>query len=460
MSRPPVQGAGPANSLADIAGLRVGHATLDGPGWLTGVTVILAPPAGATGGVDARGGSPGTRETDLLDPVNQVEKVNAIVLSGGSAYGLAAAHGVMTALAGQQRGVRVGPDPAQVVPIVPAAILFDLGRGGAFGNVPGPEAGLAAFEDALADDRGALHGPGRPGNIGAGTGALAGQLKGGIGSASQVLGEADLGPAPGSGGTMDDGNGRRVTVAALAAVNAVGSVADPRTGELYGARFGLPGEFDWLVAPDPAELQAGADWLDPRPREPRPRELPVRQAPGGAAQGGDQASDQGRDGDGRGDGQPGRGAEGGKAPGWEASSENGPGGQASPSDAPGSSRSAGQRWPSKAVPRPLNTTIGVVATDASLTKAQCAKLAAVAQDGLARAIRPAHSMFDGDTIFALATGEGPPATPLEFHAILSAAADCFTRAITHGVLAASTVVTEDGPWLSYLDLFPSARGPG
>ena len=100
--------AGPTNSLADVHGLRVGHATLAGDGWLTGVTVVLAPPEGATGGVDVRGGGPGTRETDLLSPLNQVEKVNAIVLSGGSAYGLAAAHGVMTRLAALHRGVQVG----------------------------------------------------------------------------------------------------------------------------------------------------------------------------------------------------------------------------------------------------------------------------------------------------------------------------------------------------------------
>ena len=99
-----------------------------------------------------------------------------------------------------------------------------------------------------------------------------------------------------------------------------------------------------------------------------------------------------------------------------------------------------------------------MATDASLTKAQCAKLAGVAQDGLARAIRPAHSMFDGDTIFGVATGSGATASPLEFHAILLAAADCFSRAVVHAVLSASSVTTPAGSWLSYLDLFPSADG--
>jgi L-aminopeptidase/D-esterase-like protein len=243
------------------------------------------------------------------------------------------------------------------VPIVPAAILYDLGRGGVFGNYPGPDAGAAAFDDAMAAMPGA---PFPLGGVGAGTGALAGGLKGGVGSASIVLPGPALGPA--------------VTVAALAAVNSVGSVADERTGVLYGARSGLPGEFDWLAPPSPGELLAGAGALGSRPRG----------------------------------------------------------------------------------PRPLNTTIGVVATDASLTKAQCAKLAGVAHDGMARAIRPAHSMFDGDAVFALATGEGPVAAPLEFHAILTAAADCFTRAVVHAVLSATSVTATDGTWPSYLDLFPSA----
>jgi putative pantetheine hydrolase len=349
---------GPANSLTDVPGLRVGHATLGSDGWLTGVTAVVTGPDGATGGVDVRGGGPGTRETDLLSPLNQVERVNAVVLAGGSAYGLCAAHGVLTRLAGLHRGVRVGPEPSHVVPIVPAAILYDLGRGGVFRNYPGAAAGEAAF-DAATD------GPVPAGCVGAGTGALAGQLKGGIGSASEVL----------------EGSG--ITVAALATVNAVGSVADDRTGLLHGARFGLPGEFDWLTAPSVAELDAGAARLSSRPR-----------------------SDQGQDSE------------------------------------PGSAR-------------PLNTTIGVVGCDASLTKAQCAKLAGVAHDGLARAIRPAHSMFDGDTIFALATGSGPVATPLEFHAILASAADCFTRAVVHAVLSASTVTTPAGTWPGYLDLFPS-----
>jgi putative pantetheine hydrolase len=363
---------GPTNSVADIPGLLVGHATLTGDGWLTGVTVVVAGPDGAVGGVDVRGGGPGTRETDLLDPRNAVERVNAIVLGGGSAYGLAAAHGVMTRLAARNRGYKMGPEPSHVVPIVPAAILFDLGRGGVFGNYPGPQAGAAAVEAALSPGQ---NDSGQGGTVGAGTGAVAGQLKGGVGSASEVL---------------FDGT---VTVAALVAVNSIGAVASPRTGMLYGAAFGVPGEFDWLAAPSPADLEAHSAWLGTRTR-------------------------------------------------------------------------ADQRSPSpEGGPRPLNTTIGVVATSASLTKAQCAKLAGVAHDGLARAIVPAHSMFDGDTIFALSTGSGPsgpgPAvgaavTPQEFHAILTAAANCFTRAVVHAVLSAASVTTPAGTWPSYLDLFPSA----
>jgi L-aminopeptidase/D-esterase-like protein len=372
-------GCGPANCLHDVAGLRVGHATLAGDGWLTGVTVVVSPPGGAVGGVDVRGGGPGTRETDLLDPRNAVERVNAIVLGGGSAYGLNAAHGVMTRLAALRRGVRVGSDESQVVPIVPAAILYDLGRGGVFGNYPGPDAGAVAFDDAMAAAPGA---PFPLGGVGAGTGALAGGLKGGVGSASVVLAGPALSPSALSPSALSPSAlsppapGMPVTVAALAVVNSAGAVADERSGILHGARFGLPGEFDWLVPPSPEEQLAGAGRVA----------------------------------------VPARGGE----------------------------------------PEPLNTTIGVVATDASLTKAQCAKLAGVAHDGMARAIRPAHSMFDGDTVFALATGDGPGPAPLELHAILTAAADCFTRAVVHAVLSATSVTAKNRTWPGYLDLYPSA----
>jgi L-aminopeptidase/D-esterase-like protein len=352
---PSPAGAGPTNTLADIAGLRVGHATRRGAGWLTGTTVIVTSGDGATAGVNVRGGAPGTRETDLLDPRNTVERVHAVVLGGGSAFGLGAAQGVMTRLAEADRGVRVGSQPGNVVPIVPAAILFDLGRGGSYSNYPDPELGAAAYDAAMAAAPADLWGV-----VGAGTGAVVGELKGGVGSASALL---------------PDGG----TVAALAVVNAVGSAVNKRTGILYGATFGLPGEFDWLCPPDTANLDAAAAFLSPR----------------------------------------------------------------QPSN------------------RPLNTTIGVVATNLRLTKAQCAKLADIGHDGLARAIRPAHSTFDGDTIFGLSTGEVGDdglVSPEVLYDVLAAAADCFSRAVVHGVLSATSVTTPAGYWPAYLDVFPSAVG--
>lgn len=338
--------AGRNNGLTDVPGLLVGQATLTGDGWLTGTTVVVAAGDGAVAGVDVRGGGPGTRETDVLNPVSMARRVNAVVLTGGSAYGLAAADGVMAALAAAGAGVRVGTEPAHVVPIVPTAVVFDLGRGGVFAHHPNPDAGRSAYDSATG-------GPVALGNVGAGTGTVVGGLKGSTGSASVLL----------EGGR---------TVAALAVVNAVGSAVHPVTGTLYAAQFGLPGEFDSLRPPAQDEVRAAAATLAPR--------------------------------------------------------------QA----------------------RPLNTTIGVIATDASLSPAQCTKLAGIGHDGLARAIRPAHSMFDGDTIFGLSTGPDGQATPEEFHEILAVAADCFTRAIGHGVLAAASVTTQGGTWPCYADLFPSA----
>jgi L-aminopeptidase/D-esterase-like protein len=199
-------------ALTDVAGLRVGHATRTGDGWLTGTTVVLAPEGGAVAAVDVRGGGPGTKETDALDPRNVVRKIEALVLTGGSAYGLDSAAGVMAWLEERGRGVRVGPDPVHVVPVVPAACVFDLGRGGDFRARPDAATGREAVTAAAASELGA---PVQEGCVGAGTGAAVGSMKGGIGSASAVL---------------DSG----VTVAALVVANAAGSAVDPLTGALYG----------------------------------------------------------------------------------------------------------------------------------------------------------------------------------------------------------------------------------
>ncbi|MFD0315565.1 P1 family peptidase [Streptomyces flavalbus] len=204
-----------ADALTDVAGLRVGHATRIGDGWLTGTTVVLAPEGGAVAAVDVRGSGPGTKETDALDPRNLVQRVEAVVLTGGSAYGLDAASGVMGWLEEQGRGVRVGPDAAHVVPVVPAACVFDLGRGGDFRARPDAALGRAAVEAAAASGDGAAV---AEGCVGAGTGAVVGTVKGGIGTASVLL---------------DSG----ITVAALVVANAAGEVVDPRTGVLYGELF-------------------------------------------------------------------------------------------------------------------------------------------------------------------------------------------------------------------------------
>ncbi|MFH9244914.1 P1 family peptidase [Streptomyces lydicus] len=222
--------AGPRDALTDVPGLRVGHAQRTGHGRLTGTTVVLAPEGGAIAAVDVRGGGPGTRETDALDPRNLVQRIEAVVLTGGSAFGLDAASGVVGWLEDAGRGFRVGPDPAQVVPVVPAAALFDLGRGGDWRARPDAALGRAAVEAAAASAPGA---PVGEGNTGAGTGAVAGGFKGGIGTASAVLPSG-------------------VTVAALAAVNAAGSPADPRTGVLYGRMW------QGLGTPPLADVHAAA----------------------------------------------------------------------------------------------------------------------------------------------------------------------------------------------------------
>ncbi len=197
-----------------IDGFDIGHHTADGDGWLSGTTVVVAR-NGAVGGVDVRGGGPGTRETDLLDPSTLVQHVHAIVLTGGSAYGLAAADGVMRGL--EARGIGFPVSAGQVVPIVPAAVIFDLGRGGDFGHRPDASFGALALAAATAD---------RPqsGSVGAGTGAVSGGLKGGFGYAERSVGEQ---------GSM----------AAAVVVNTTGSAVDPHTGRLWAddrGRLGTP----------------------------------------------------------------------------------------------------------------------------------------------------------------------------------------------------------------------------
>ncbi|MFG3198972.1 P1 family peptidase [Streptomyces sp. NPDC048208] len=224
-----------AGALTDVGGIRVGHAGRRGAGWLSGVTVVLAPEGGMVAGVDVRGGGPGTKETDALDPRNVVRKVDAVVLAGGSAYGLDAASGVMAWLEERGRGVRVGPGAGQVVPVVPAACLFDLGRGGDFRARPDAGTGRAAVEAAAASAPGA---PVAEGSVGAGTGAVAGCVKGGVGTASVVL---------------ESG----ITVGALVVVNSAGSVLDAGTGVLYGELFEGP-----VAYPEPGVREAARRRLD------------------------------------------------------------------------------------------------------------------------------------------------------------------------------------------------------
>lgn len=346
----------PAGSITDVVGLRVGHHQRAGRGWQTGTTVVYAPD-GATPGVSVRGGGPGTRETDALSPQNLVQEIHAVCLTGGSAYGLAAADGVVAWLEERSLGfpIGVGDDHVGVVPVVPTAVVFDLGRGGRFDHRPGAEFGRRAIAAAKAR---------QPswGSVGAGTGARAGGLQGGVGTASTKVTLPAGAECP----------SLVVDVGALAVVNANGSVVDPESG--------LPWEHDGFELRRPLAS-------DRR----RLRDLLSGQA----------AS--------------------------------------------------------------LNTTIGVVATTAALSKAEVSKMADVAHDGLARAIRPAHSMFDGDTVFGLATGDhdvgSMPAAMRStasrqgaINLILRAAATTFAAACTHAVLAATTI----GDASSYADACPSA----
>lgn len=238
MSAPKLR-TGRYNHVVDVAGIEIGHYQRVDDGWCSGTTVVL-PPRGTVGGVDVRGGGPGTRETDCLSPTTMVSTVDAICLSGGSAYGLDAASGVVAWLAERNRGLKIGTEPHHIVPIVPAAVLFDLGVGGNFKRQPNADFGRNACDAASTTEI-------RMGNVGAGAGARSGGLKGGVGSASVVL-----------------ENG--ITIAALVALNAAGSPIDPKSGELFGARYGVLDEFDGVRTPNRNEVSA---WLD-TPRTPPP----------------------------------------------------------------------------------------------------------------------------------------------------------------------------------------------
>lgn len=313
-------------AITDVAGIEVGHFT--DPRRPTGCSVVIAR-EGAVAGVDVRGAAPGTRETDLLAPGNLVEQVHAIMLAGGSAWGLEAATGAVRWLEEHGVGLDVGVGR---LPLVPAAVLFDL-HVGDMKVRPDAVAGYAACAAAT-------HKPPAEGNVGAGAGAVVGKMfglqhamKGGVGTASVTV--------------------AGVTVGALIACNAVGDVVDPDTGRpLAGAR--------------------AADGLTLRDT----RHALLRGEP----------------------------------------------------------------------PHPLlagsNTTIGVIATDARLTKVQAQRLAVAGHDGLARSINPVHTMSDGDTLFTLATGHVPHHPGMMVLATM--AAEAVARATVRAVLAARTLRTADG----------------
>lgn len=312
------------NTLTAVPGIRVGHATdLNA---ITGCTAIICPPD-TVGGVDVRGGAPGTRETALLDPLRNVQHVTAVMLSGGSAYGLATADGAMRYL--EANGLGYKTRTGQLVPIVPAAILFDLAVGR--GDVrPTAEMGYAACEAATTDavDRGC---------VGAGTGCQIGAMMGAALATKTGIGSA----------AIDLGDG--LIVAALFAVNAVGDVVEEDGTIIGGLRNPEPQGSGFVGMLNAFRMM---------PRIP----APVAEAP-------------------------------------------------------------------------ANTVIGVVATNARLTKVEVNKVAQMAHDGLARAVHPAHTMYDGDTIFALATGE----IPADVNLIGAFAAEATAAAIRDGVRSATSL---------------------
>ncbi len=396
-ANPPVAPlAQPADpGLTRVPGIEVGSVELEGVP--TGCTVVLTG-GGAVAGVEVRGSAPGTRETALLDPVHTVGEVHAVVLSGGSAFGLAAADGVMRFL--EERGIGY-PAGRFRVPIVPAAILFDLGlfdlgvAAAADSGAPGADSGAAGHGAGNAGPRpgpdcgyraaaAAGRGPVARGNAGAGAGASVGKLRGLSRAMKGGQGSASLEFADG------------LVVAALVAVNAVGDIVDPATGQVVaGVRDeegGLADARRLLLRPPDSPSDADSD------SEPRP----------------------GRDGSGAAGGNRGSGA-----------TDPGPGG--------GTASRPGE----PAAPRPDRggagiraTTIGVVATNAPLTKAEATKVAQMAQDGLARTIYPAHTPSDGDTLFALSPGGGPPASVGRIGAL---AAEVVARAVLDAVRSAASL---------------------
>jgi L-aminopeptidase/D-esterase-like protein len=331
---------GPGNLITDVEGISVGNA--EDIRALSGVTVLV-PQWPVVASCDVRGGAPGTRETDALDPACLVTAIHGVVLSGGSVFGLDAASAVVSWLAHRGIGFTFGAKPLPA-PVVPAAVLFDLANGGekSWGMDP-PYRALALRACAALGQGFSL------GNAGAGLGALAGRLKGGLGSASSVW------------------NG--YTIGALVAVNAMGSAIAPGTGELWAAGYAIGDEL-----PSPMRPVSSGGTL----------------------------------------------TEGTK---FEALSE--------------------------ALGAGTNTTIAIVATDAVITKSEARRIAIMAHDGMARAIRPTHTPFDGDTIFALATGKRPLAEPRErtLSHLGSIAADTLTRAIGRALWEAETI----GGWASYRD---------
>ena len=336
---------GPRNRITDVDSIRVGQAE-DQKTW-TGTSVILFD-SSAVAAVDVRGGAPGTRDTDALNPSCLVDRIDAIVLSGGSVFGLGASSAVTDILASRGIGFPIGPARA---PIVPSAVLFDLLNGGnkEWGDKsPYWELGRSALNSVSLDFK--------LGNAGAGYGAKAGHLKGGLGSTSSV---------------SVDG----LQVGAIVAVNSVGSVI-------------MPGQSSF--------------WA------------------------------------------------------WPFEQANEMGGQPLP-DSPIDFNSPEEAWTGSPIDNLINragenTTIGVVATNACLTKSEALRVAMMAQDGYARSIRPVHTPYDGDTVFAAATGTWGKDIKERgdlVNRIGLVAADCLARAVARGVYEASAL----GQWSSYRDVY-------